>query len=223
MVDRIVTVLGDIAPDALGTTLAHEHLQFDLRCLWEEPPAERAHLADAEPTLENLGELSRDGYHSRPNLYLDDPALAATELRRFKAAGGSAVVDMTTIGLAPNPDALVEISRATGVHVVAGCGYYRAKCLPGEVLDKPVEAIADELERWVVEGMGGTDVRAGLLGELGPTRRSTRSRSASCAPRRACSARPARRSTCTRRSGRTSTCAFSTSWRRKGRISLAWR
>lgn len=167
MADQIVTVLGPIAPEELGVTLSHEHLLFDLRALWEQPPPERAHLADAEPTLDNRGELSRDLYHSRPNLYLDDPALAARELRRFRDAGGTAVVDMTTIGLAPNPNALRAISKATGVHVVAGAGYYRRKTLPDEVDARSIEALADELQGWVVEGMYGTQVRAGILGELG--------------------------------------------------------
>lgn len=167
MADRIVTVLGDIAPEELGTTLAHEHLLFDLRCLWEQPPPERAHLADVEPTLENLGELSRDAYHSRVNLHLDDTEIATAEAARFKAAGGASLVDLTTIGLAPNPDALVEIATATELNVVAGCGYYRAKCLPAEALEAPIEALAEELERWLREGMYGTTVRAGLMGELG--------------------------------------------------------
>jgi phosphotriesterase-related protein len=167
MPDQVMTVLGPIAPEELGATLSHEHLLFDLRALWEQPPAERAHLADAEPTLENRDEIARDLYHSRPTLFLDDPVIAAEEAARFKAAGGGSIVDVTTIGLAPNPDALRQISRATGLHVAAGAGYYRAKTLPPEVLDLSVEALADQLEGWVVEGMYGTTVRAGLLGELG--------------------------------------------------------
>jgi phosphotriesterase-related protein len=167
MADRIVTVLGPINPDELGMALGHEHLLFDLRCLWESPPPARAHLADAEPTLENRGELSRDLYDSRPNLFLDDRAVAADEVRRFKAAGGGAIVDLTTIGLTPDPEALREISTTTGIHVVAGAGYYREKCLPRDVLDRSVEALEEELQGWVVSGLNGTDVRAGILGELG--------------------------------------------------------
>src|SRR6185295_12280238 len=75
--------------------------------------------------------------------------------------------DVTTIGLGPDPEALRDIARATGLSIIAGAGYYREKCLPADVLDKSIEELADELERWVVEGMYGTDVRAGILGELG--------------------------------------------------------
>jgi len=167
MAERIQTVLGPIAADALGLTLAHEHLLFDLRCLWEAPPPERAHLIDAVPAPENRPELERDLYHSRPTLHQDDAGLAAREAQRFRDVGGSTVVDVTTIGLSPDPNALCDIARATGLNVIAGAGYYREKCLPADVLDKSVDEIADELERWVVEGMYGTEVRAGILGELG--------------------------------------------------------
>ena len=167
MADRIVTVLGPVDPEQLGITLGHEHLLFDLRCLWEQPPPERAHLADAEPTLANRGELTRDAYHSRTNLYLDDANVAAEELAFFARAAGNAVVDLTTIGLAPDPRALRDISTTTGLHIVAGAGYYRRPCLPDDVDGKSVDDIADELRRWVVEGMYGTGIRAGVLGELG--------------------------------------------------------
>jgi len=167
MADRIMTVLGPIAPEDLGVTLAHEHLLFDLRCLWEAPPPERARLVDAVPTPENRAELERDLYHSKATLQQDDPDLAAREAARFRKAGGATIVDVTTIGLAPDPVALRQIARATGLNVVAGAGYYREKCLPAEVLDKSIDELTDELERWVVEGMYGTNVRAGILGELG--------------------------------------------------------
>jgi phosphotriesterase-related protein len=165
--DRIQTVLGPIEPDELGLTLAHEHLLFDLRCLWEAPPPERAHLVDAEPGPDHRAEIERDLYHSKATLHQPDAALAATEATYFRAAGGRTIVDVTTIGLGPDPNALRDIATRTGLHVVAGAGYYREKCLPPEVLDKSVEELADELEGWVVEGMYGTEVRAGLLGELG--------------------------------------------------------
>lgn len=167
MPDQIVTVLGPIAPEELGTTLSHEHLLFDLRALWEQPPPEREYLIDAEPTLENRAEIARDLYYSRPTLFLDDPVVAIEEAGRFKDAGGRSIVDMTTIGLAPDPEALRSISIATSLHLVAGAGYYRAKTLPADALDLPIEVLAEQLEGWLTDGMYGTTVRAGLLGELG--------------------------------------------------------
>ncbi len=167
MADQIMTVRGPIEPAALGVTLAHEHLLFDLRCLWEAPPPDRAHLIDAEPTPENRAELQRDLYHSKTTLFHEDPDRAAAEVGRFRDAGGTTIVDLTTVGLEPKPAVLREIASNAGINVVAGAGYYREKCLSPDVLDKPVDELAEELEGWVVEGMYGTDVHAGILGELG--------------------------------------------------------
>jgi len=74
---HITTVLGNITPDELGITLGHEHLLIDLRGWWDNPPNERAYLINQKPTLENLGELMRNPYDSRPNLLIDDPELSS--------------------------------------------------------------------------------------------------------------------------------------------------
>ena len=163
----IRTVLGDIAPEELGITLGHEHLLIDLRGLWDSPPPARAHLVDQEPTLQNRGELMRNPYDSRPNLLIDDPELSFRELMHYKAAGGQGLIDMTTVGIKPDPETLRALAQRTGLHVVAGCGYYRQPVLPEEIHDRSAEAIADDLLRWLTEGMYGTTIQAGLMGELG--------------------------------------------------------
>ncbi|OLB29626.1 MAG: hypothetical protein AUH05_21470, partial [Ktedonobacter sp. 13_2_20CM_53_11] len=163
----IRTVLGPIAPEDLGITLGHEHLLIDLRGLWDNPPPERAHLIEQEPTLENLGELIRNPYDSRLNLLIDDPELTVAELRRYRDAGGQALIDMTTVGIKPDPQRLCAIAQATDVHVVAGCGYYRQPLLTETLHDRSTEEIADDLLLWLNEGMYGTTIRAGLMGELG--------------------------------------------------------
>src|SRR5258708_39374120 len=163
----IRTVLADIAPEELGITLGHEHLLIDLRGLWDSPPPARAHLVDQEPTLQNRGELMRNPYDSRPNLLIDDPELSFRELMYYKAAGGQGLIDMTTAGIKPDPEALRALAQRTGLHIVAGCGYYRQPVLPEEIHDRSAEEIADDLLRWLTEGMDGTTIQAGLMGELG--------------------------------------------------------
>ena len=69
---QIRTVLGNIAPEVIGITLGHEHLLIDLRGLWDDPPIQRAYLIDQKPTLENLGEMMRNPYDSRPNHLLSE-------------------------------------------------------------------------------------------------------------------------------------------------------
>ncbi|GAC1382366.1 MAG: phosphotriesterase-related protein [Ktedonobacteraceae bacterium] len=164
---HIRTVSGPIAPEELGITLGHEHLLIDLRGLWENPPVERAYLIDQEPTLENLGALLRNPYDSKPNLLIDDIELSIAELLRYQAAGGQAVIDMTTVGLAPKPHELQNIAQRTDIHVVAGCGYYRQPLVDQSLHGRSIEEIADDLLCWLNEGMYGTTIRAGLMGELG--------------------------------------------------------
>ncbi len=163
----IRTVLGDIAPHELGITLSHEHLLIDLRGLWDNPPSERAYLIDQEPALENLGALIRNPYDSKPNLLIDDPDLSIQELLLYRSAGGQGLIDMTTVGLNPQPQALYAIAEQTGIHVVAGCGYYRQPLLVSSLHERSTEEIADDLLHWLYEGMYGTTIRAGLMGELG--------------------------------------------------------
>jgi phosphotriesterase-related protein len=74
---------------------------------------------------------------------------------------------MTTVGIKPDPHGLCGIAQATGVHVVAGCGYYRQPLLVGSLHDRGTEEIANDLLLWLSEGMYGTTIRAGLMGELG--------------------------------------------------------
>ncbi|HKW97030.1 MAG TPA: phosphotriesterase-related protein [Bryobacteraceae bacterium] len=137
----ITTVLGEIAPSEAGVTLSHEHLLCDL---WQ-----------MFPSYDNI---------------LDDEKLAVSELERYKAAGGGTVVDCTSIGLRRNPEALRRISRAAGVHIVMGTGWYREKVYPAYVQ----ESLPDELAEFMVgeleRGADGTKARAGMIGEIGTER-----------------------------------------------------
>lgn len=164
---HITTVLGDIDPESLGITLGHEHLLIDLRGLWEAPPPERTYLIDQALTLENRGALLRNPYDSKPNLLIDDIELSVQELHYYHAAGGRGLIDLTTIGLQPQPEQLCTISQRTDIHIVAGCGYYRQPLLPESLHARSTEELAEDLLHWLNEGMYGTTIRAGLMGELG--------------------------------------------------------
>src|SRR5258708_4150588 len=166
---HIRTVLGNIAPDQLGITLGHEHLLIDLRGLSDNPPPERAYLIDQEPTLENLGVLLRNPYDSRPNLLIDNPDLSIQELLRYRAVGGQGLIEMTTVGLNPQPQALCAIAEQTGVHVIAGCGYYRQPLLGPSLHARTTQEISEALLRWLTEGMHCPTIRPGSMCELAPT------------------------------------------------------
>ena len=115
---KIQTVLGCIDPGDLGATLSHEHVIWDASFLFEEPD-EKA-IAYEPVRIENPEWLKRNSLGSVENLRLLDEDVAIEELRRFKNAGGSAVLDMGNKGLYRDPEGLARVSRATGVHIVMG-------------------------------------------------------------------------------------------------------
>ena len=57
---------------------------------------------------------------------LDDADAATTELRSFGDLGGQAVVQWTPFGLGRRADLLAEVSRASGVAVIAATGLHQA-------------------------------------------------------------------------------------------------
>ena len=161
---QVQTVLGPIAPEALGPTLMHEHLLCDIR-----PPAKRTPAAlGPELALDNVWAINYGTVENAARNYLLDARDVATdEVRRMLAAGGRSVVDLSSGGLAPDPAGLVAIARATGAHVVMGCGHYVHDYQDPANAGRSVEDFAEEMVESVTDGAWGTDVRAGILGEIG--------------------------------------------------------
>ncbi len=171
MPPRVMTVQGPVSPEALGLTLVHEHLLCDLRSRWHAPPPDRPDLAalvDVDPRPQDRGPLSGDPYVCRPNLLLDDPDLAVAELAYFRAAGGGAVVELTTQGLHPRPAELRRIAQRSGLHVVAGCGWYREVTAPPGLPDLSEAEMARLLVHEIQLGFGGDAFGFGDDGAGGP-------------------------------------------------------
>ncbi|WP_174021032.1 phosphotriesterase [Agrobacterium fabrum] len=165
---KIMTVRGPIAADQLGVTLMHEHILNDCRCWWHAPKTpERQYLAEGFVCMEILGELRQDPFVNKHNITLDDEPLAIAELKDFVAAGGQTVVEPTCQGIGRNPLAMRRISQATGLNIVMGAGYYLASSHPEKVAGLTVDAIANEIVQEARHGVDGTDVRIGLIGEIG--------------------------------------------------------
>lgn len=95
----IRTVLGDIPPDALGACHAHDHV------------------------------LIRDGLGTRvdPDLLIDDVERAVVEVGAFRTAGGGTLVDAMPLDSGRDPAGLVQVSRRTGVHIVATTGFHTSR------------------------------------------------------------------------------------------------
>ncbi len=143
---HVQTVLGPIEPSALGFTLPHEHTACTL---WQIP-----------------------GRWDYWELTADEPVIAA-ELERYRAAGGTALVDVTLQSIGRDPAWLVGMARSSGLHIVMGCGWYRGAYYPTEaVIDRrSVESLADELVAEIEDGIAveGLDdrVHPGIIGEIG--------------------------------------------------------
>ena len=165
---QVMTVLGPIAAEALGVTLMHEHLLNDCRCWWNKPTEpDRQHLATEPVHAAILSELRMDPFVNLHNCALDDEALVIEELKPVVSLGGRTIVDPTCRGIGRDPQALVRISQATGLNIVMGAGYYLQSSHPPELKRMGVGEVADEIVREAHEGADGTDIRIGLIGEIG--------------------------------------------------------
>jgi phosphotriesterase-related protein len=167
---HVQTVLGPIAPEAIGITLPHEHLLIDFEVMFVEPAAAADKGRAWEPvSLANLGWVRQNFNANLDNLRLVDEQTARDEILLFKDAGGATVVDPTPRTLGRDQLALARIARATGLNVVMGAGYYVAASHPPDMDRRTVDDLARELIADVTSGVGDTGVRSGLIGEIGTT------------------------------------------------------
>ena len=159
-----MTTAGPRGADELGVTLMHEHLFVNL-----------------------MQEYRATGLLNMADVMIE-------EVNAFTAAGGGTIVDVTpaelTRGASPDPTgalgasqaaehgwasrspsnilAVGEIAAATGVNVVVGTGHYRDPYLASGWIDEhSVDQICEQLVGDIEDGISGTDVRAGIIGEIG--------------------------------------------------------
>lgn len=161
----IETVLGPIPAESLGATSMHEHLLSDSSTLLR--PAREPMPADERVTIENLGFVRWNYLALLDNLILDDPDAAAQELAHAASLGQGAVVELTSWGMGPRHSELPAISRASGIHVVAGYGTYLGKSLPDWIRDLDEAALEEHLYAALTDEIPGAGFRAGVLGLLG--------------------------------------------------------
>ena len=127
----IRTVLGDIEPADLGPTYAHEHLVID----------------GGRPV-----ELE-------PDFLLNDVERAVSELAAARAFGLASVVDAMPCSAGRNARMLAEISRRSGIHVIAPSGLHLAKYYAPDLWSEtePPEAIAARFTADIEDGIDEHD------------------------------------------------------------------
>ena len=141
----------------------HEHLLCDVRT----PKMRAANTVDPEITLSNVWAINY-GRKPHPTKYLLDlKDIAVVEMGHLRAAGGDALVELSCGGIHPDPAGLRDISLATGVNVVMGCGHYVEEYQDARNHRRTPEDFAREMIDQIRVGAWGTDVRAGIIGEIG--------------------------------------------------------
>lgn len=129
-------IFGPIAPDALGQTLMHEHLT----CAdWSM----RMNFGDKFFNFEQVARM------------------AAGQLGKAKRLGVATVVDGTPINLGRDIHLIRETARRTGLNFIASTGFYYQEEPWLGMRDE--EQIYDLLMSDCLEGISGTDSRAGIL------------------------------------------------------------
>ncbi|GAA1682262.1 hypothetical protein [Microbacterium lacus] len=161
----IETVLGPVAADELGAVSTNEHVLTDCRHL-RRPTREGGSL-EGPIRPEILGDLRWSWMSLADNLTLDDESDAVAELAAAARAGLGTIVEATSWGMGPSPARLADISRASGVRIVAAYGTYIDKTLPAPWRDLSEAELERAFTAALTQEIPGTGFRAGLLGLLG--------------------------------------------------------
>ena len=165
---QVQTVLGVIDGKELGVTVPHEHLLFDGTSVFKAPEAaEERELAYQPVQLGNLSWLQYHPFENLDNVRLTDVQEAIDEALLFRRAGGRSIVDVTTVGIGRDAEALADIARATGLHVVMGAGFYTAPSHADALATRSEESIERQIVDEIRVGVDGTGIGAGLIGEIG--------------------------------------------------------
>lgn len=133
---RVQTVLGSVAPRAVGPIYHHEHIL-------SSPPAR---IAKADP-----------------DLVLDSVDAIVAEIEDFKALGGNAICDASAIDYGRDINGVVEVARRSGVHIIATAGFNKGLYFEPWIEQATVEDLHERLVREITIGVDGTEHRAGQL------------------------------------------------------------
>ena len=162
----ITTVLGEISENELGVVSSHEHIFIDMRNCVEITGNESPIFREPFKT-EHRAEVCLDPYAVLDNALQEGIENAVYELEYFKAYGGNTLIDCTLDEIGRDPLALKEVAKRTGVNIIVGCGHYYHKAHAPYVKDASVAQLADELRKDILQGINGTDIKAGIIGEIG--------------------------------------------------------
>ena len=167
MSDKVVsTVLGPIAPSALGFTTMHDHVMFDGRvmgrrmrpiiwdCKLPIPP-------DVPVALDNIAFLLNNCFLTDAAMLQDDEDELVQECIDFAATGAQSILEVSAVGIRCNCEHLRAISARSGLNIIASTGFYTSDSWPEQYQDWTVCQLHDFMLREATEGIAGTDILPG--------------------------------------------------------------
>ena len=134
---QLITTLGPKRADELGMILPHEHVFVDLR------------------TPDRPGYAQGDA--------ADVIGLMGPEITRAQAAGVTALVECSAVGVGRRADILKAVSQATGFPIVAPTGIYREPWVPAWAHAASEDVLAIWMRRELEGEIERTGVQAGWI------------------------------------------------------------
>jgi phosphotriesterase-related protein len=133
---RVQTVLGPIDLSKLGFTLSHEHVCASSAGMWQAWP---------------------EFFGGRAQFV----KVAVDQLKQAKDEGVDSLIDVTTVDLGRDIRLLEEISRKSGMQIVACTGHWVD---PSRSMNaRTVDELAEFFVREIQQGIEGTDIKAGII------------------------------------------------------------
>uniref|UniRef100_A0A8C4J1T5 N-acetyltaurine hydrolase n=1 Tax=Dromaius novaehollandiae TaxID=8790 RepID=A0A8C4J1T5_DRONO len=165
---KVQTVLGLVEPDQLGYTLTHEHLTMNYSCCYCPPAPGQEPLSEGPLEMKNLFWIKQNPYSHKENLLLyQETDAVKEELLLFKTAGGGTIVENTTTGISRDMNTLKKLAEETGVHIIAGAGFYVDSTHSSHTQAMTVEQLTGIIVDEILSGADGTNIKCGVVGEVG--------------------------------------------------------
>lgn len=124
--------------DHTGYTYAHEHLHIDL-----------------------------SGFKDNLDCRLDQYELIRDEMLTLRQKGVRNIIEMTNRHMGRNPQFMLDLVRDTGINIVGCTGYYQHAFFPPHVATRSVNELAQEMVDEITVGIDGTELKAGVIAEIG--------------------------------------------------------
>lgn len=137
MTKHIHCIKGPVEISSLRLILPHEHLFTDLR----GPNVADYARGEASAVIKVL-----------------EPHLAEAA-----AAGVTALVECSTVGVGRNLSILQSLAEVTSIHLIAPTGVYRDAYIPESMREINEAELAERWTKELVEGIEGTSIRAGFI------------------------------------------------------------